>query len=522
MSQENRTICLYQRLNDAYRNIIYNSTYSLDSNLDQAIKNRLLQFLTNYYFICFRAAIPKRPEILKLTQYQIEQKIDKRRLTFDINTPRSRTKTIGCKLYEYLKFWILWCAMLFGLLKFWGPHKITSSAPGSLIYGCLEGNNNSPAAYKRIQKYLDESSKEGISGSVFFVFKSQKFFHKLTNKMTGSRFPEALFAFHSSFRSGVLANLLRAHIFGVIESHACLIRHPVISDIFSEFATFRVIEKMEMLGHLRATLFSTSNIPNHHLTSNVNKSSITHHIYYSCMPTNPVKKSDKEPMTATLEPLLLTPINGTHWVWSDQDRHLLSKSYKQKDVRTGGVPALFYSMPEKSDLSALPEYDFVIFDVTPINIEKLNPYELSYYYGRYENAIELVNNTLWAVDSASKWNGISSFTVALKPKRNKQDFHDLRYWDDVQDLEKKHDNFRVLDAEDNIENLFHPMTIFISRPFTSAAHLAAMSGSKSIYHDPNGEIVDTSVKIKNLTYSSGKENLAQVLNELIKKKNYKK
>ena len=78
-----------------------------------------------------------------------------------------------------------------------------------------------------------------------------------------------------------------------------------------------------------------------------------------------------------------------------------------------------------------------------------------------------------------------------------------------------HSNFIILDTETDLGELFHPKTVYISRPFTSAAHLAAINGSQSIYHDPNGEIADTSVTVRNLLFSAGKENLAETLQKLI-------
>ena len=180
-----------------------------------------------------------------------------------------------------------------------------------------------------------------------------------------------------------------------------------------------------------------------------------------------------------------------------------------------GVPALFFSNPKHNGLQDVPDHDIVIFDVTPINIEKCNPYNLSYYYGRYETAIALVRDALWAAETVSNNNKVGGLKIALKPKRKNHNFSDLKYFEDLNSLEKKHLNFTVLSDKTDLGELFHPRTIFISRPFTSAAHLAAINGSLSIYHDPNGEIADTSVKMKNLIFTSGKEKLAEVLGKLI-------
>lgn len=366
-----------------------------------------------------------------------------------------------------------------------------------------------------MKQYFDESSKDGISDSVFFVFKGQKFYQKLGKNFSSSRFPEALFIYYSSLSASEALYLFWIHISSIWTNHACLFRNTSVLRIFSELANFHVMGRLEKLGYFKATLFSTSNIPSHNLTSNLSQDSVKHHIYYSCIPTNPVHKNDPDPGTATLEPFLLIPIGGTHWVWSDEDNRMLSEKYKQRDVQTGGIPSLFFSKPQRSRFSESPLYDIIIFDITPINIEKFNPYNIDYYYGRYETAIALIKNSLWAVEKLSDRYNDKKLKIALKPKRKRLHFQDLRYWQDLSDLEKMHSNFIILDAETDLGELFHPKTMFISRPFTSAAHLAAINGSKSIYHDPNGEITDTSVRVSNLLFSAGKENLAETLQKLI-------
>lgn len=515
LPQESDIVKFYLRLYQAYKGIIDSRTFSPNSNLDQALKTRLIQFSTNFNFTSVRPYLSACSDVLHLTDAKLKKKIVVRSLILKIGPNLSRTSAIKRIATEYVKFWILWLATLLSLVMFWRANKISPNAPGSIVYGCLGDFNNSPKSSKRMKQYFDESSQSGISDSVFFVFKGQKLYQKLGKNLRASRFPEALFVYNSALLASEAMCLFWIHISSVWTSHACLFKNTSVLSIFSELANFGVMGRLEKLGHFKATLFSTSSIPSHNLTSNLSQDSIKHHVYYSCIPTNPVQKNDADPEVATLNTFLLIPISGTHWVWSDEDKRVLSEKYKQEDVRTGGVPSLFFSRPRESSSSQSPVYDIVIFDVTPINIEKFNPYNMTYYYGRYETAITLIENSLWAANTLSNGQNARKLKIALKPKRKNLRIHDMRYWQDLNALEKTHSNFIILDPETDLGELFHPKTVFISRPFTSAAHLAAINGSHSIYHDPNGEITDTSVKFSNLMFSAGKENLAETLQKLI-------
>ena len=350
LPQESDIIKFYERLYRAYKDVINDQTFSPNSNLDQALKIRLIQFSTNYNYTSVRPYIGANPEALRMTCQQLKNQIDRRQYTLKIETPISRTSRIQKKFNEYVKYWVYWTLALFGILSFWTSKKICPNSPGSIVYGCLDGFNDVPEASGRLKQYFDNSVAAGITDSVFFVFKGQKFFQSLNQTCSASRFPEALFISKSSLSTRESVTLLWIHISSIVEAHSCLFRNAVISNIFSELANFGVLSRLEELGYLRATLFSTSNIPSHHLSSQLSRASIKHHVYYSSVPTNPVQKNDKDPQTATLEPFLLMPINGTHWVWSEEDKWLLSKKYKQVDVRTGGVPALFFSNPKHNGL----------------------------------------------------------------------------------------------------------------------------------------------------------------------------
>ena len=287
-----------------------------------------------------------------------------------------------------------------------------------------------------MKQYFDESSQDGITDSLFFVFKGQKIYQKLEKNFSASRFPEALFIYYSSLSASEAICLFWIHINSVWTSHACLFRNASVSRIFSELANFHVMGRLENLDISRPRCSPRVIYPAITFLK-LRVRPIKHHIYYSCIPTNPVHKNDPDPGTATLEPFLLIPIGGTHWVWSDEDNWMLSEKYKQEDVQTGGIPSLFFSKPQGSRFSAFPLYDIVIFDITPLNIEKWNPYNIDYYYGRYETAIALIKNSLWAANTLSKKQNSKKLKIALKPKRKNLHIHDVRYWQDLSMILKR-------------------------------------------------------------------------------------
>ena len=520
-AMESDSVHFYQRLVDVFQPKIEAVDFASNATINSAIRARMLQFLVNRSFFGLRKKFAKTPEVLALSDDQLSRAVDSKHL--HITTPwfSSRAGYLKLAATEYLNFWIYWLAMFLALCRFWGKGKISPTSPGSLLYGCLEGFNKTPQDYDRVESYLKTTTKEGLSGSAFFVFKSARIAQPLTASMIGSKLPEAAFVYYSAFGFLGRLNALLQHILGLGESHIQWLKRPVLTGIASEFATVRVMILLQQKQMLNATLFSTSNTIKHHLTSQLNVSAHVHHVYYNIATTNPVRKEDPRPELGTLHPLLLLPIAGTHWVWSDEDVKLMTERYGLADVRTGGIPPLFY--PRRNTLKdstpkdgTTRQYDIVIFDVTPLNLDEHNPFGVDYYYGRYETAIALITTTLEAARQAAARNGIPPLKVALKPKRKNQFNHDLRYWDDIEALASDCDDFTILDPGENIFNLFHPDAIVINRPYTSTAHLAAINGAQSLYHDPHQEITDTSVKIENLRYSSGKAELTELLCQMTK------
>ena len=196
--QESEIIKFYERLYRAYEDVIDDQTFSPNCNLDQALKTRLIQFSTNSNYTYVRPYIGVNSEALRMTCLQLKNNIDRRQYTLKIGTPVSRISGIQKRVNEYVKYWIYWTLALFGILSFWTSKKICPNSPGSIVYGCLDGFNDVPEASGRLKQYFDKSLANGIADSVFFVFKGQKFFQRLNQTCSASRFPEALFISKSS------------------------------------------------------------------------------------------------------------------------------------------------------------------------------------------------------------------------------------------------------------------------------------------------------------------------------------
>lgn len=513
---ESDSVLLYQRLTSIYQRKINAIDFTHNLKLNQAIKSRFLQHIVNQNFIKTRLIASKNPKRFTYTDDQLFSLIDDRSLNIEIDGKAPKSGQLQKNLKEYIKFWIFWFVMLLALCTFSRKSKISTKSPGSILYGCLEGFNKTEKDYKRIDQFLNNSDMVGISECRFFVFKGQKTIHKLGKNIIASRFPEAAFVFFSHF--GTRGRFIAAirHLFSFIQSHIIWLKNPFSIVIFSELAFIQISEELERKKLLKAIIFSTSNTTKYHLSAFLSISAHKHHIYYNIVPTNPVPKDDGRPDIGTLEPFFTLPSFGTHWVWSGEDAQLLTGRYKKTDVQVGGIPALFYAADNVLTREPEPNFDVIIFDVTPTDLQKFNPYGITYYYGRYETAVALIQHTIEAVQNFSVKNGLKPLKIAVKPKRKNETHHDMRYWEFLEKLTLKNEHFTVLEPDQDIFNLFHSKSIFISRPFTSAAHLAAINGCVSIYHDPNSEIADTGVKIKNLFFTSGKMNLINLLCSLLK------
>jgi polysaccharide biosynthesis PFTS motif protein len=507
-------VLFYLRLTSAYQQKIEPINFTRHIELNTAIKSRLLQYIVNKNFIWFRLTASQNQTIFNCNNEHLLNLINDKSLKIKLDDHPPMKKQLKNVLLEYVKFWFFWLLMLLALCTFSRKSKISVQSPGSILYGSLEAFNKDQKDYDRIDQYLFNSNKAGLSGCRFFIFKSDKTIHKLNENLIGSRFPEAAFVFFSHFGLWKRAGTLATHLFSLLQSHMMLLKNPCLSVIFSELASIHVFEILEREKLLNSIVFSTSNTAKHHISSYLNIYAKRHHVYYNIAPTNPISKNDKKPEIGTLEPFLTMPSFGTHWVWSDQDARLLSERYNKADVQVGGIPFLFYAPDCRPSVQLQPDFDIVIFDVTPLDLRKFNPYGLTQYYGRYETAVALVKNTIEAALSSAARNKLEPLRIALKPKRKDEKHHDMRYWEFLEKLALMNVHFTILDPSHNIFELFHPKTIFINRPFTSTAHLAAMSGCLSIYHDPNCEIVDTSTKIQNLFYTSGKTQLTKLLCKL--------
>lgn len=513
---ESDVINLYQRLIGIHKSKIDAVTFIDNATINQAIQSRLLQFLVNKNFVKLRSPCSAKPELLSYSDDQMADCLDDKSLYFKIDGYSSQTALLKSNFNEYIKFWVFWFAIFIALLKFWGLSKITATTPGSIIYGCLEGFNRTEKDFQRVEQFLKTTTISGLKDSHVFMLKGRKFIQQLSPDILGAKFPEVAFVYHAKLTFMGRVEAVISHLFHAVKYHFLWFKFPVLLGIASEFSFVHIALKLEQMELLKAYVFSTSNMTTHQLSTQLNVSAHQHYLYYNVVPTNPVHKSDNAPHQATLEPFMLFPYSGTHWVWSENDAELMKKHYKQANVKVGGIPAMFYEKQNKLNKKTKPEFDIVIFDVTPMHLNEHNPSSITYYYGRYETAIALINNIIEAASQASVKNGIPPLKIALKPKRKNQYHHDMRYWRDIEERENNNENFTILDESQNIFGLFHPDTIVINRPFTSTAQLAAMHGCVSIYHDPNEEIIDTSIKIENLFYSSGQQSLTELLCQMTK------
>ena len=73
LPQESDIVKFYERLYRAYKGVIDDHTFSPNSNLDQALKTRLIQFSTNYNFTSVRTPFRACSDILHISDEQLKK-----------------------------------------------------------------------------------------------------------------------------------------------------------------------------------------------------------------------------------------------------------------------------------------------------------------------------------------------------------------------------------------------------------------------------------------------------------------
>lgn len=484
------------------------TTFHRNKTLNQAVKTRLTQFL----------AVNGLPELKQFVNAKEENIFAVRSGNWAVEVDEDFGVTFNGhnliwkskrhRTAEWLKFMFNWICCL--MLIFIRDVKVAVSPVNSatLLFGCAEQNISSAVVTNRIENFLKSTPLGKVPHSSHYIFKSSKIFTQCGNALVFTRLPDLALIYKSKLEFRTSLTLALEHLAWLFVCIKLFTSRPILINFASEFGTAIVMKRLAERGFIDAFVHSTGNVTAHPISARFYKLYETHSLYYNIVPTNPTLICDLRPEKSSLDPPLLWSNAGTHWVWTEADKRLMSENYMIDDVNVIGIPSLFYpKFIAKNKLRNVKKYDIVIFDVTPHLDEAIKKNKVTFYYGKYETASKLLIDVIEAASLYSVWSQGPPLRIALKPKRKDHQTNDPRYWETIDNLVIKHQNFRVLQDDYDINQLISECDLFISRPFTSAAHLVALNGKASIFYDPTGQIIDNCVKIQNLSFVNSVPNL---------------
>lgn len=475
----------------------------LPINLADPLRRRYCQHTENTAFVAFRRTLYTWPDDVN----RIIATNGKLVLDGSINIYFSDEKikdliTFSC-VKQYALFFIRWLLMFISLVKFWGPKSVRKGDRISILYGCINGLVKSQDDLDRIEEFLRNNPISGLKASKCFVFHGDMTLHFSSPDSHITRLPENIAVTLLDLSIMERLNLISYHFFGLVRALKLFTKFHGCLSFAEEFGDFFVLSKIAEIGWIAAVIHTTSNSTLQRLWTHNEKVS-NHHIYYNIYPIHPVHKSDPNPEMGMLDYPIFTTAHGTHWMWSEQDCYAMQSMYKLKNVKTLGLPLLFYPKIQNEKAQHInPNFDIVICDVTPVKLELFKNVDVTFYYGDVTTACQMINDV---IDIAVSFQNEHkrNLNIALKPKRDLNDKTiNPKYIDFINQTKFRYDNFSVLSRDTEIHTVSHPKTVFISRPYTSIAKLVSLMGSKSLFYDPTEDLINIPLFFTDIEFSSG-------------------
>lgn len=511
VSREGQAFELFKPIRSLIRSHTTKVYDLLPKNLAVSVERRYSQFLENTVFVSFRRTLYARPnDVIEIIDCDGSLKLDAG-VTLCFANRKLTEKVTLRSIKQYLLFWTRWIIALFALIKFWGPKPIQNGAQISVLYGCVSGLVKTQSDLERIDEFLKGNPLSGLNTSNAFVFHGDTKLHVKSPNTHITRLPEIVVISLLDLSINERLKLLFHHFFGLFKSHKLFVYLPGVISFAEEFGDYYVLSKITEMGRIGSVIHSTSNSALQRLWTH-NTMIPTHHIYYNVYALHPVHKSDPNPDLGMLDFPIFAAARGTHWMWSDEDCEAMQLMYGLKNVKTLGLPLLFYPRIESAQpLSSNPKFDIIIFDVTPVNATLIKQANVTFYYGDVRTACRIIGDVIdIALTSENELDG--KLKIALKPKRSLDDAHiHPGYIDFINQTKSQYENFSILNRDTKIHTLIHPKTVFISRPYTSIAKLAALHGSKSLFYDPTQDLVNIPLFMTGVEFASGVEDLGSKL-----------
>ena len=444
VSREGQAFELFKPVRSLIRSHSKKVYYLLPVNLAEPVHRRYCQYTENTAFVSFRRALYTQTDNVSRI-LTANGNLD---LAGSIKIYFSEKKIEDQVSFSYLKqfalFLMRWALMFITLMKFWGPKSVQRGDKISILYGCINGLVKSQKDLDRIDKFLKNNPISGLNESRSFVFHGDMKLRFSSPHTHITRLPENKAVTLLDLSIIERLSLISYHFFGLFKALKLFIKFHGSQSFAEELGDFFVLSKIAEMDWIAAVIHTTSNSTLQRLWTH-NQHISNHHIYYNIYPLHPVHKSDPNPELGMLDYPIFTTAHGTHWMWSDEDCLAMQSMYKLKHVKTLGLPLLFYPEIQSAAIhSSNQEFDIVICDVTPVNLELFKNVDVTFYYGDVTTACQMINDVIEFAVSFHKEHKYK-LKIALKPKRNLDDKTiNPKYIDFINQTKLRYDNFYKL------------------------------------------------------------------------------
>ncbi|MBN1636156.1 MAG: polysaccharide biosynthesis PFTS motif protein [Deltaproteobacteria bacterium] len=306
--------------------------------------------------------------------------------------------------------------------------------------------------------------------------------------------------------------LLLSHMLIPFRVLMSLIRFPVLGLIVNDIAYIPSIQTLDHAELLEAVLITNSSFSSQPLwmRGSVKRRFRVHEIHYS---QNTLGfQYVKDPIIVG-HPAFRHVSVDEHWVWTSGYKvHLVELGHRGAIHVVG--PIMWY-LPEPPLDRTDNEIQIVVFDVTPIYDHIATRMGIVSYYCCNENVLRFIDDIVGVCQELEPMLGVR-IRILMKHKRSfTNGFHDQRYIDRIQVLEKTQARFDLVNYDENLFSLLESCDLSISIPYTSTAYISSHLMKPAIYFDPSQQLLPTHEPTPYIQFVSGRAELLKAMLRII-------
>lgn len=300
------------------------------------------------------------------------------------------------------------------------------------------------------------------------------------------------------------ARALAAHFGALLRLTWSCAGSPELLLAARDFAEDALADALNRAGTIEAIVLTTSNYNAQPLWmwAGPGRAFRVHMLWYS---------QNIRPLVRKTDPYFpVNPVNrlihvDVMWVWNTPFGDYLSSIGIHAEMRCAGP--ILWALPPSPPPAPSREPLIAVFDVVPTT--EAEDLRLGFVGQFYTPA----NARRFLADIVSAAGGKAR--IELKHKRRERDRRDPGYFQYVDELAGRHDNFSVLPAETSIHDMILRCDVAIAMPCSSPVYAASHLGKPSIIYDPTGELVPVFDPAPGLEYVAGTQALAAAVARIL-------